>query len=301
MFCYSLGGDQIVDFLKKKGEERGKENLIFGRELQCLAGAVAAAAWVAVGAMCTSSVVAGKMGTGVSTGSFVGAQMVTWPFTGCPSHIRCVPAEFQIVEHALAARLVRRRLPLRLASLSAPRRISLLLLLPFLSVCLHFKRKKKFGTKNLTRLCRSFWSNPFPLEREFSVKFRPPEFERQMWFVQWGNIEVNLSDRVNLDCNYEMQNGVTPSRLLELIWCLLERKIDVFSSLFLSYFMRKWIAFQRWFVSEKRVCCFMKFSCPAEAFLLSERWIVELGMHLDAFWNARFLHSSSTGQSTDLP
>ena len=44
MFCYSLGEDQIVDFLKKKGEERGKENLIFGRELQCLAGAVAAAA-----------------------------------------------------------------------------------------------------------------------------------------------------------------------------------------------------------------------------------------------------------------
>ena len=42
------------------------------------------------------------------------------------------------------------------------------------------------------------------------------------------NIEVNLADRVNLDCNYEMQNGVTPSRLLEMIWCLLERKIDVF-------------------------------------------------------------------------
>ena len=45
MFCYSLGEDQIVDFfLKKKGggEEEGKFD--FGRELQCLAGAVAAAA-----------------------------------------------------------------------------------------------------------------------------------------------------------------------------------------------------------------------------------------------------------------
>ena len=144
--------------------------------------------------------------------------------------------------------------------------------LPSLFVCIS-KRKKKVWNKKSHQTLLFILIQSFALERDFfPSKFRP-EFERQIWLFEWGTWTLRLIwpivwiSTAIMRCKMAWRPAVYWN-WSDVYWN--GKLMFFFSSLFLSYFTRKWIAFQRWFVSEKHVCCFMKFCCQSQAFLLSD-------------------------------